>query len=335
MATNFFIYDSTTSSYKDLNTILQKRASAATSKTNFIVGSSNTDLGSLLQTYDNTSTKANSTRLYFGGVDLVNSFQKIPPYLTPTNIMYAFSVRLIISSYNGPIFTLRRGTGGQTSDFYTDSTQSYLSTGINNTGTSYSTWSSGGGTIYVTKWYDQSGKGNHATQTTTANQPTLVLQTSKYILRFAAANSTYISLTTASQPNTIFCSFSCDSVGTGTFGTIISASGDYGQRNFSGSITNGNANDWYYSQSGTKYAYNNGAAATTITSGTWNCLALTTDSKVYSTSGITNATFVNIGTDGYDKVARGLTGYMSEMIGHNTTMATTDLTAFYTNRILF
>jgi hypothetical protein len=86
--------------------------------------------------------------------------------------------------------------------------------------------------------------------------------------------------------------------------------------------------DWYFKQGGTKYAYNNGVASTTTTYD-WNSLALTSNTPFYPSGG----SLVNIGTDGYS-TGRGFNGYMIEMIGHNTTMSTTDLTAFHTNRLL-
>jgi hypothetical protein len=48
------------------------------------------------------------------------------------------------------------------------------------TGGSYSAWI-GSATGYVTQWWDQSGKGNHAAQSTTSLQPTIVLGTPNVI----------------------------------------------------------------------------------------------------------------------------------------------------------
>lgn len=54
------------------------------------------------------------------------------------------------------------------SDFYADRLGNLLTAPV--TGQTLTNWL-GGATGYVTTWYDQSGKGNHATQATAANQP--------------------------------------------------------------------------------------------------------------------------------------------------------------------
>jgi hypothetical protein len=80
-----------------------------------------------------------------------------------------FSVRLCNSRYNGPV--LRLQANGIEADFYTDTKQSYLSTRDK---ISVSTWS-GGNTIYVSTWYDQTYNANHIVQPVTQFRPTLVL----------------------------------------------------------------------------------------------------------------------------------------------------------------
>jgi hypothetical protein len=57
-----------------------------------------------------------------------------------------------------------------TQDFYADRLGNLLTAPV--TGQSLANWL-GGATGYVTKWYDQSGSGNHAEQTTAANQPVI------------------------------------------------------------------------------------------------------------------------------------------------------------------
>jgi hypothetical protein len=78
-----------------------------------------------------------------------------------------FSCKRVISSYKGPVLNLRSSAGY--SDFYADK-YGNLWTGPNSTGTSFQTWI-GSGTAYVAIWYDQSGKGKNAYQTTTTSQP--------------------------------------------------------------------------------------------------------------------------------------------------------------------
>lgn len=81
-----------------------------------------------------------------------------PPYTavaTPTfnysasgNLLFAYSLRVIVPGYTGPVVNIRRSTDNTNSDFYTDYNQTFFtntatSGGINN-GTPYSTWIGGG-----------------------------------------------------------------------------------------------------------------------------------------------------------------------------------------------
>jgi hypothetical protein len=59
-------------------------------------------------------------------------------------------------------------------DFYADRLGNLLTAPV--TGQSLASWL-GGATGYVTTWYDQSGRGNHATQGTAANQPIITRAT--------------------------------------------------------------------------------------------------------------------------------------------------------------
>jgi hypothetical protein len=82
-----------------------------------------------------------------------------------------YSLSLANSSYTGPTIKLRRSSDSAVSDFYAD-VYGNLGTGINATGTSFTSWIVSRSNIaYVDTWYDQSGSGFHATQSTTSNQP--------------------------------------------------------------------------------------------------------------------------------------------------------------------
>jgi Concanavalin A-like lectin/glucanases superfamily/Domain of unknown function (DUF2341) len=96
----------------------------------------------------------------------------------------AFALRRLASAYTGPTLQLRRSSDNATQDFYANYTGA-LGTLVDAGGTSYATWLGTSTTAYVTTWYDQSGKGNHATQTTEANQP--ILQLAKGLIDFTAA----------------------------------------------------------------------------------------------------------------------------------------------------
>jgi hypothetical protein len=65
-------------------------------------------------------------------------------------------------------WTLNGTPSSTTTDFYADRLGNLLTAPV--VGQSLANWL-GGATGYVTTWYDQSGAGNHATQTTAANQP--------------------------------------------------------------------------------------------------------------------------------------------------------------------
>lgn len=73
-STNFFVYDSSTSSYIDLSNVLQGYKNGPTSSTNMYFGS--IDIGSIFQTYNGTSVQANPTRLYQNSIDLCSLFNK-------------------------------------------------------------------------------------------------------------------------------------------------------------------------------------------------------------------------------------------------------------------
>jgi hypothetical protein len=73
-------------------------------------------------------------------------------------------------------------------DFYADRLGNLLTAPV--TGQSLANWL-GGATGYVTTWYDQSGAGNHAVQTTAANQPVIQRATKGpgYMVNFNGAAS--------------------------------------------------------------------------------------------------------------------------------------------------
>eukprot|EP01031_Cornospumella_fuschlensis_P022535 gene22535-27504_t len=76
-------------------------------------------------------------------------------------------------AYTGATFRFRRSSDNVELDFFADSVGN-LGTALGGTGTSLSSWLSGA-SAFVTIWYDQSGGGRHATQTTTTLQPTYSL----------------------------------------------------------------------------------------------------------------------------------------------------------------
>jgi hypothetical protein len=101
-----------------------------------------------------------------------------------------FSPKRLLTTYTGPTVNIR-SSAGPTSDFYADSSQN-LWTGPGGTGTTYASFI-GANTGFVTKWYDQSGVGNHATQGTTTLQPSLATNgTFGYCLDFTSNSGNFV-----------------------------------------------------------------------------------------------------------------------------------------------
>ena len=103
----------------------------------------------------------------------------------------AFSLRAVNGLSTGGTaraVNVRNGTTSATQDFYADRLGNLLTAPV--VGQSLANWL-GGATGYVTTWYDQSGRGNHATQATEANQPMIQRATkgAGYACLFNGANS--------------------------------------------------------------------------------------------------------------------------------------------------
>jgi hypothetical protein len=250
-------------------------------------------------------------------------------YIQSPSIMNGcYSVRLVVPTYTDPVINVTRSSDSTSSNFYTDATQSYLTTGPNNTGTTFASWSSGS-TVYLNTWYDQSGKLNHCTQTNAVNKPTIVVSNNKYVVYFNnTVTGSYVNITTPNAPYTILTEFNAQSVI--TYNTIAcqGIGIDYGIRlsptgSSSGSTNgNGNGNDWYYSQSGVKYSYVNDISTVSITLGTnYNTMALSVSISSSTNIGV-------IGTDGNSQTTRGMNGYMTEFIMYNSQLQPLDLVGY-------
>jgi len=78
----------------------------------------------------------------------------------------AYSTRKVMSTYTGPAMRLRRSNDNAETDVFFD-TNGWVSmtsnTGTSGSGVSLATWV-GSNSAYVTRWYDQSGNGYHATE---------------------------------------------------------------------------------------------------------------------------------------------------------------------------
>jgi hypothetical protein len=256
------------------------------------------------------------------------------PYATSANIHVAYGMYLIVPTYTGAVVTIRRSSDSVTSDFYADATQSYLTTGSGGTGTTYSSWI-GANTGSITRWYNQAGGTNHATQVTASQQPTVFLTNSKYVASFASASSRYLNMTTPINAKTCFVNLFGTTLTSSNINTIIGASTtvDF-QIRIADLGFNGNANDWFFAGSGTKLAYLNNVAVNsggatntaTVTASTWHALSLSV-----ATPSATNFTIVG---SGFMPTTRGWNGYMTGIICHNTTMDELSMKEFYIRRLI-
>lgn len=97
-------------------------------------------------------------------------------FLTPTqapllldsypNAAFAYSLRKLRTAYGGSAIRIRRSSDNAEQDFGFDGSGNFDSTGA--------AAFIGGGSGYITTWYDQSGNGINVEQVTAANQPTYV-----------------------------------------------------------------------------------------------------------------------------------------------------------------
>ncbi|MFS4494798.1 hypothetical protein [Maribacter sp. 2308TA10-17] len=82
------------------------------------------------------------------------------------DISFAFGLRVLESDYNGPLIRLRRANDNSEMDFFCRDDDKVDIEAIN-------TWRNGAN-VFVTRWYDQSGLGRDAFQTTTFRQPRFI-----------------------------------------------------------------------------------------------------------------------------------------------------------------
>lgn len=300
--------------------------------------------GNIVINVNESTTTANFTGLttgttyYFGIVAKNNVFNSaivlsnnVIPSIMPliSALKCCYSARKVVSTYTGPVFRLRNSGTGVTQDFYSDIIQSYLTTGANNTGTTFSSWI-GANTAYVVTWYDQSPNALHATNTTNnTTQPNISLQNRKYILQFQQANSVGLIIPTQQVSNTIFAHY-YNTIA--NYATLISTEQDYGMRftSSNGIGINGDSNegDWFFSASGTKLSYNNGVSATSVLLNSWNLLTLSVQ-----TTGRPAVGFTRIGMPALNGNVRMMNGYISEIMLHNTQAVASDMTSYYNNRL--
>jgi hypothetical protein len=121
-------------------------------------------------TATNAGGSANATS---NALTVVNTLLDVYPSASS-----AYSIRLLRAArYNNALLRGRRSSDNAEVDIFVDSNyQLSLNSNITSrtSGTTLATWA-GANSVFVTTWYDQSGNNNNATQTSPANQPSIVV----------------------------------------------------------------------------------------------------------------------------------------------------------------
>ena len=110
-----------------------------------------------------------------------------------SNTVGVYSLRQVNPGYAGPIIQLRHGSTGEIRDFYGNTNGNILVDASSNTFQSWITTA----TAFVPTWYDQSGRGMNATQTTQVNQPSLSYNTRAASYYLAFNGTTFLNYSTS------------------------------------------------------------------------------------------------------------------------------------------
>jgi len=152
---------------------------------------------------DISAVKIGSTdvnKIYIGSTEVWTSFTGLLD--TYTGAASAYSLRLLSSTYTGDAIEVRRASDNTTQDI------GFVNNELDTTSlASFCSGTNG----FVTTWYDQSGNGNDATQTTASAQPQIVssgsviLENGKPAVQFDGSDDVLsVSLSSVlTQPNSI------------------------------------------------------------------------------------------------------------------------------------
>ena len=239
------------------------------------------------------------------------------------NAAAAYSVRQLRNAYSGSAIRVRRSSDNAEQDI------GFVS---GNLDTSSLTSFCGAGNGFVTTWYDQSGNGRNATQTTAANQPQIVSggsvinQNSKPCLQLDNSNDGMTTNVTLVKPFAMFIGFSQNSlvdtrmINSNSQNSLISArrnsytvytlgtvrASEYGYNNIMllGALINNNTENKYY--------YNNNDITTDVNNNNWGNVAIGSSSMypepangklseliIYSTDQSSNRTGINTNINTY------------------------------------
>lgn len=259
-----------------------------------------------------------------------------------------YSMCRLNSAYTGPTLRVRRSTDNVLADVFTDISGNitFISPTSGLAVSDIRTWLNGA-TAYVNTWYDQSGSGNHAIQSTSSAQPIFdYISNVGYGIRFGS-NSTVTSLGMSSAVTTksIFTTFMTYNNG---FNTIIGTSGDPGFRtngnqiygdgqlvgrepsDFLGTIASrAYLNGWLWNTLNTSNqpptVDSSNSSPGTIKLNTWNT-ALVIRGNAYLSSATLN--LISIGSNSVYS-ARRMDGYIRDLFLYTTGAASNDATLLY------
>lgn len=103
------------------------------------------------------------------GRNLVCSYERPDLPGDIADLCFAYSVRVVVPGYVGPLLRLRRSSDDDTRDFYADANGEMSVDSLNEGGVDFQTWA-GVSDVYVHTWYDPKGLYD-VTQADTAKQP--------------------------------------------------------------------------------------------------------------------------------------------------------------------
>jgi hypothetical protein len=190
-----------------------------------------------------------------------------------------YALQRVLSTYGGPVVKLRRSSDNVEADFYARITLSVANmTTIDEI--NLITWMGASTNVFVTTWYDQSGRSNHAVQATTANQPRLDIYNNAVL--FTTGSTSFLTMPSGTLETGAITTYTValkHGYGTPTPSGVFLNSGN---------PTAGSPNAWNgFTYSPTQYGstwYNNDVSFGTFAAG---------NDVVWTYSGTTRSLFVN------------------------------------------
>lgn len=262
------------------------------------------------------ATYPKTTNYWIGGSAIMDSYP---------SASIATSLRNLYSNYTGPLITVRRASDNMEIDVYGNS--------VGQLNTDVITTYCGTSSAYVSRWYDQSGNGRHASETFFAFQPRIALsgsidllggKPSLYLTSSITNGLSFVPNLTASNAVSYFVPFKKGPSTTANvrlFSFSPSSGADYNSLFGFTLVINSNTLSLQRSQAGPSLAYTyqipgggSSQILTGVISGTTNSMAFYTSS--FTTAATTNTVF---NAPNYAGIGRSLSqesmdGYIPEFI---------------------